>query len=132
MLQDEIPGGALNLNQLTTRTMVTTGIFPCKEKIPMVEPGFFFLIFIMRLFKDLLTFLQVPHVLASVYSAECLSVSLLPSSHAHCISRNYSSNLLVCVMLFNLNYTARLLLCLRTSLTDTYSLTYPSAGTTLR
>ena len=26
--------GALSLNLLTTQTMVTTGIFPCKEKIP--------------------------------------------------------------------------------------------------
>ena len=33
MQEDEIPGGALNLN-LTTQTMVTTGIFPCKEKFP--------------------------------------------------------------------------------------------------
>ena len=32
--ENEIPGGALNLNLLTTRTMVTTGIFPCKEKFP--------------------------------------------------------------------------------------------------
>ena len=31
---DEIPGGALSLNLLTTQTMVTTGIFPCKEKSP--------------------------------------------------------------------------------------------------
>ena len=28
MQEDEIPGGALSLNLLTT----TTGIFPCKEK----------------------------------------------------------------------------------------------------
>ena len=28
MQEDEIPGGALSLNQLTTQTMVTTGIFP--------------------------------------------------------------------------------------------------------
>ena len=34
MQGDEIPGGALNLNLLTTQTMVTTGIFPCKEKFP--------------------------------------------------------------------------------------------------
>ena len=39
MQEDEIPGGALSLNLLTTQTMFTTGIFPCKEKIPMVEPG---------------------------------------------------------------------------------------------
>ena len=34
MQEDEIPGGALSLNILTTQTMVTTGIFPCKEKFP--------------------------------------------------------------------------------------------------
>ena len=34
MQKDEIPGGALSLNLLTTQTMVTTGIFPCKEKFP--------------------------------------------------------------------------------------------------
>ena len=34
MQGDEIPGGALSLNLLTTQTMVTTGIFPCKEKFP--------------------------------------------------------------------------------------------------
>ena len=34
MQEDEIPGGALSLNLLTTRTMVTTGIFLCKEKFP--------------------------------------------------------------------------------------------------
>ena len=39
MQEDEIPGGALSLNLLTAQTMVTTGIFPCKGKIPMVEPG---------------------------------------------------------------------------------------------
>ena len=39
MQEDEIPGGALSLNLLTTQTMVTTGIFPCKEKFPMLEPG---------------------------------------------------------------------------------------------
>ena len=39
MQEDEIPGGALSLNLLTTQTIVTTGIFPCKGKIPMVEPG---------------------------------------------------------------------------------------------
>ena len=39
MQEDEIPGGVLSLNLLTTQTMVTTGIFPCKEKLPIVEPG---------------------------------------------------------------------------------------------
>ena len=34
MRGDETPGGALSLNLLPTRTMVTTGIFPCKEKFP--------------------------------------------------------------------------------------------------
>ena len=34
MQEDEIPGGALSLNRLTTQTMVTTGIFPYKEKSP--------------------------------------------------------------------------------------------------
>ena len=34
MQEDEMPGGALSLNLLTIRTMVTTGIFPCKEKFP--------------------------------------------------------------------------------------------------
>ena len=34
MQEDEIPGGALSLNLLTTQTMVTTGIFSCKEKFP--------------------------------------------------------------------------------------------------
>ena len=34
MQQDEITGGALSLTLLTTQTMVTTGIFPCKEKFP--------------------------------------------------------------------------------------------------
>ena len=34
MQEDEIPGGALSLNLLTTQTMVTTGIFPCEEKYP--------------------------------------------------------------------------------------------------
>ena len=34
MQEDEIPGVALSLNLLTTQTMVTTGIFPCKEKLP--------------------------------------------------------------------------------------------------
>ena len=31
MQEDEIPGGVLSLNLLTIQTMVTTGIFPCKE-----------------------------------------------------------------------------------------------------
>ena len=39
MQEDEIPGGALSLNLLTTHTMVTTANFSCKENIPMVEPG---------------------------------------------------------------------------------------------
>ena len=42
MREDGIPGGALSLNLLTTQTMVTTGIFPCKEKFPWepgIEPG---------------------------------------------------------------------------------------------
>ena len=34
MQEDEITWGALSLNLLTTQTMVTTGIFPCKEKFP--------------------------------------------------------------------------------------------------
>ena len=34
MQEDEIPGGVLSLNLLATQTMVTTGIFPCKEKFP--------------------------------------------------------------------------------------------------
>jgi len=34
MQEDEVPGGALSLNQLTTQTMVATGIFPYKEKFP--------------------------------------------------------------------------------------------------
>ena len=34
MQEDEISGGALSPNLLTTQTMVTTGIFPCKEKFP--------------------------------------------------------------------------------------------------
>ena len=34
MQEDEIPGGAFSLNLLTAQTMVTTGIFPCKEKFP--------------------------------------------------------------------------------------------------
>ena len=37
--EDEIPGGALNLNLLTTQTMVTTGNLSLQGKIPMVEPG---------------------------------------------------------------------------------------------
>ena len=39
MQEDEIPGGALRLNLLTIQIMVTTGIFPWKEKFFMVEPG---------------------------------------------------------------------------------------------
>ena len=34
MQEDEIPEGALSLNLVTTQTMVTTGIYPCKEKLP--------------------------------------------------------------------------------------------------
>ena len=34
MQEDEIPRGALSVNLLTTHTMVTTGIFPCKKKFP--------------------------------------------------------------------------------------------------
>ena len=34
MQEDEILRRALSLNLLTTQTMVTTGIFPCKEKFP--------------------------------------------------------------------------------------------------
>ena len=34
MQEDEITEVALSLNLLTTQTMVTTGIFPCKEKFP--------------------------------------------------------------------------------------------------
>ena len=34
MQEDEIPGGALSLNLLTTQTMVITGTFSCKEKCP--------------------------------------------------------------------------------------------------
>ena len=34
MQEDKIPGGALNLNLLTTQTMDTTGNIPCKEKFP--------------------------------------------------------------------------------------------------
>ena len=36
MQEDEIPGGALSLNLLTTQTMVTTGIFSLQGKIPML------------------------------------------------------------------------------------------------
>ena len=32
MQEDKIPGAVLSLNQLTTQAMVTTGIFPCKDK----------------------------------------------------------------------------------------------------
>jgi len=112
--------------------MVTAGIFPFKENSHGRAGNFFFFNLLSVYSMVLLTFLQVHHVFASVYIAECLSVSLLLSVHVHCISGNYSSTLLVCVMLFTLNYTARLLLCLRTSLTDTYSLSYPSTGMTLR
>ena len=34
MQEDEIPGGTLSLNLLTTQTVVTMGIFLCKEKFP--------------------------------------------------------------------------------------------------
>ena len=34
MQEDEISGGALSVNMLTTQTTVTTGIFTCKEKFP--------------------------------------------------------------------------------------------------
>jgi len=34
MQEEEIPEGSLSLNLLTTQTMVTTGIFSCKEKLP--------------------------------------------------------------------------------------------------
>jgi len=34
MQEDEITGGVLSLNLLTIQTMVTAGIFPCKEKFP--------------------------------------------------------------------------------------------------
>ena len=34
MQEYEIPGGALSPNLPTTQTMVTTGIFPYKEKFP--------------------------------------------------------------------------------------------------
>ena len=39
MQEDEITEGTITLNLLTTQTMVTTKIFPCKGKIPMVEQG---------------------------------------------------------------------------------------------
>ena len=39
MQEDEIPGGVLSLNLLTTQTMVTTGNLSPQGKIPMVEPG---------------------------------------------------------------------------------------------
>ena len=39
MQEDEIPGGVLSLNLLTTQTMVTTGNLSLQGKIPMVEPG---------------------------------------------------------------------------------------------
>ena len=34
MQEDETQGGVLSLNLLTTQTMVTTEIFPLKEKFP--------------------------------------------------------------------------------------------------
>ena len=34
MCEDEVPGWTLNLNLLTTQTMVTMGIFPYQEKSP--------------------------------------------------------------------------------------------------
>ena len=34
MQEDKIAGGALSLNLLTTQTVVTAGIFLCKEKFP--------------------------------------------------------------------------------------------------
>jgi hypothetical protein len=34
MHEGDIPGWVLSLNLLTTQTMVTAGIFPCKEKFP--------------------------------------------------------------------------------------------------
>ena len=39
MQEDEIPGGALSLNLLTTQTLVTTGNLSLEGKIPMLEPG---------------------------------------------------------------------------------------------
>ena len=39
ILENEVPGGALSLDLLTTQNMVTTGILPPTRKIPMVEPG---------------------------------------------------------------------------------------------
>ena len=39
MQEDEIPGGDLSLNLLTTQTTVTTGNLTLQGKIPMVEPG---------------------------------------------------------------------------------------------
>ena len=39
MQEDEIPGGTLSLNLLTTQTMVTTGNLSLQGKIPMLEPG---------------------------------------------------------------------------------------------
>ena len=38
MQEDEIPGGALSLNLLTTQTMVTAGNLSLQGKIPMLEP----------------------------------------------------------------------------------------------
>ena len=39
MQEDEILGGALSLNLLTTQTMVTTRNLSLQGKIPMVDPG---------------------------------------------------------------------------------------------
>ena len=39
MQEDEIPGGALSLNLLTTQTMVTDGNLSLQGEIPMLEPG---------------------------------------------------------------------------------------------
>ena len=39
MQEDEISGGTLSLNLLTTQTMVTTGNLSLQGKIPIVEPG---------------------------------------------------------------------------------------------
>ena len=36
---DDVSGDMQEDEILTTQTMVTTGIFPSKGKIPMVEPG---------------------------------------------------------------------------------------------
>ena len=39
MQEDEMPGGALSLNLLTTQTMGHHGSLSLQGKIPMVEPG---------------------------------------------------------------------------------------------